>query len=89
MSKSTWERKVDVYKRWGWSENEIFGAFGQIPWCMTVSEDKIKAIMDFVVNILGCESSVIAKSPILISMGLEKRIIPRGCGSSFVVKRFD
>ena len=27
MSKSTWERKVNVYKKWGWFEDEISLAF--------------------------------------------------------------
>ena len=41
MNKSTWERKVNAYKRWGLSEEEILVAFGKSPQCITVSEDKI------------------------------------------------
>ena len=77
MGKSTWERKSDVYKRWGWSEEEIRLAFIKLPRCMTHSEDKIMATMDFFVNKMGRESSLIARRPLLISLSLEKRIIPR------------
>lgn len=41
MSKSTWECKVDLYKRWGWSEDEILLAFKKNPTCMMLSEKKI------------------------------------------------
>ncbi|GFZ21827.1 hypothetical protein Acr_29g0009890 [Actinidia rufa] len=35
MTKSTWEKKVDVYKKWGWTEEEILVAFKKKnPWCM-------------------------------------------------------
>ncbi|GMY27676.1 transcription termination factor mterf8, chloroplastic [Fagus crenata] len=78
MSKSTWEKKVDVYKKWGWSEDEILLAFGKYPWCMAVSEDKIMRIMDFYLNKMGMESSYINKCPQLVSLSLEKRLIPRG-----------
>ena len=77
MSKSTWERKIDAYKRWGWSEEDIWLAFTKSPWCMIYSEDKIMATMDFFVNKMGRESSLIANRPFLIGLSLEKRIIPR------------
>ena len=78
MSKSTWERKVDVYKKWGWSEDEISLAFGRHPWCMMASEDKIMRVMDFLVNKMGMKSSLLIERPGLVSLSLEKRLIPRG-----------
>ncbi|WJZ86937.1 hypothetical protein VitviT2T_006350 [Vitis vinifera] len=74
---SCWERKIDIYKKWGWSEEEIRLAFTKSPWCMIYSEDKIMAKMDFFVNKMGRESSLIAHRPFLIGLSLEKRIIPR------------
>ena len=59
------------------SEEEIRLAFIKLPRCMTHSEDKIMATMDFFVNKMGRESSSIARRPQLISPSLEKRIIPR------------
>ncbi|CAK8530929.1 unnamed protein product [Lathyrus sativus] len=80
--KSHWQNKIDVYKKWGWSQEDIVSAFLKHPWCMLASVDKIEAVMKFFVNHIGWESSVLAKHPILILMSLEKRLIPR----AFVLK---
>ncbi|XP_031274338.1 transcription termination factor MTERF2, chloroplastic-like [Pistacia vera] len=78
ISKSLWDKKIDVYKRWGWSEEEILTAFRKNPWCMTTSVDKIMGVMDHFVNKMGWEPSVILKQSNLLSLSLEKRIVPRG-----------
>ncbi|KAK5844134.1 hypothetical protein PVK06_000269 [Gossypium arboreum] len=77
MSKSTLEKKFDVYRRWGWSDQEIREAFQRYPSCVTASEDKIMAIMDFLVNKMGYHSNLVAKQPSIFSQSLEKRIVPR------------
>ncbi|KAG5560963.1 hypothetical protein RHGRI_004105 [Rhododendron griersonianum] len=77
VSKSTWEKKVEVYKKWGWTKDEILVAFKLYPDCMRASEDKINRVMDFAINQIGWESSVIARRPVLISLSFEKRILPR------------
>ncbi|KAM7269716.1 hypothetical protein ACFE04_025213 [Oxalis oulophora] len=82
MSKLTWERKLDVYKKWGLSEEDMSLAFVKYPWCMAVSEEKLTKAMDIFVNKLGLESSVISKCPTMIGYSLKKRIIPR----SFVIQ---
>ncbi|XP_058203066.1 transcription termination factor MTERF5, chloroplastic-like [Rhododendron vialii] len=40
MTKSTWNKKVEVYRKWGLTEDEIFVTFKRQPWFMTKSEDK-------------------------------------------------
>ncbi|GFZ15528.1 mitochondrial transcription termination factor family protein [Actinidia rufa] len=47
MKNSTWEKKVEVYKKWGWTEDEILVAFKKHPPCIMVSEGKIMWVMDF------------------------------------------
>lgn len=81
-SKSHWERKIYLYKKWGWSDEIIASAFLKYPWCMLASEEKIEAVMQFLVNHMGWESNVLAKHPMLLMMSLEKRVIPR----AFVLK---
>ncbi|KAK8507273.1 hypothetical protein V6N12_008614 [Hibiscus sabdariffa] len=78
MRKSTWERKFDVYKKCGWSEKEILEAFRRYPLALALSEDKIKAVMDFLVNVMGFQASSVAKYPSLLGLSMEKRIVPRG-----------
>ncbi|GJS38923.1 transcription termination factor like protein [Tanacetum coccineum] len=77
MSKSTWDKKVELYKKWGWCEDEIYMAFEKYPGCMMASMDKITKILDFVVNTMGWEKGYIIRWSIVICFSLEKRIIPR------------
>ncbi|XP_023753632.1 uncharacterized protein LOC111901997 [Lactuca sativa] len=77
MSKSTWEKKMETYKKWGWSEDQILLSFRTDPWCMMKSEEKIDKVMDYLVNKMGFETSLIAKNSVIISLSMEKRIIPR------------
>ncbi|KAE8650391.1 uncharacterized protein LOC101210242 [Cucumis sativus] len=78
MTKSTWDKKVEVYRKWGLSEEQICSAFRRHPWCMMGSEDKINGAMDFFVNKMGCKSSFAATRPILVSLSMKKRLLPRG-----------
>ncbi|RZC76656.1 hypothetical protein C5167_002861 [Papaver somniferum] len=64
LSKSNRESRVDVYRRLGWSDEEIHNAFMLHPQCMRPSEKKITSIIDYLVNQMGYSS-------------LEKRIMPR------------
>ncbi|XP_059649396.1 uncharacterized protein LOC132295235 isoform X2 [Cornus florida] len=77
MSKATLKRKMEVYEKWGWSEEETMLAFTKYPWCMTTSEEKIMAVLNFFVNTMGWNPSQIAHHPELLSLSLGKRIIPR------------
>ncbi|KAK6930136.1 Transcription termination factor, mitochondrial/chloroplastic [Dillenia turbinata] len=77
MNLSTWERKIEVFKKWGWSEEDVLVAFGKNPWCLMASEDKIMRVMNFLVNEIGFESSSIVKRPAVFTLSLEKRIVPR------------
>ncbi|XP_026436312.1 uncharacterized protein LOC113334179 isoform X1 [Papaver somniferum] len=76
-SKSTWEAKVNAYKRLGWSDEEFRIAFLKQPQCMRVSEKQITLVGDFLVNEMGYSPSVIAKRPRIFCSSLKNRIIPR------------
>ncbi|KAK8982558.1 hypothetical protein V6N11_046478 [Hibiscus sabdariffa] len=78
VRKSTWERKFDVYNKCGWSEKEILEAFRRFPLALALPEYKIKAVMDFLVNVMGFQASSIAKQPLLLGFSMEKRLVPRG-----------
>jgi len=77
MSKTLWEEKVEAYRGFGLSKDEIYSAFKRNPLFMAVSEKKIKKSMGFFVNKLKMKPSLISKSPVLLLHSLEKRIIPR------------
>lgn len=77
IGKATLEHKFEIYSRWGWSKDEALSAFKCHPHCMGLSEEKIKRVMDFLVNKMGWPSKVFARRPIILCLSLEKRIIPR------------
>ncbi|KAJ4844974.1 hypothetical protein Tsubulata_011707 [Turnera subulata] len=77
QSKSIWRKKINVYKRWGWTEEEIFEIFKKSPRCMACSAKNISATMKFFVKKLGWGPSVIRGCTPVLGMSLEKRIIPR------------
>ncbi|KAL4571617.1 hypothetical protein LXL04_018380 [Taraxacum kok-saghyz] len=77
MSKSTWEKKMETYEKWGWSKDQILEAFRTYPWCMKTSEKKINKMLDFYVNKMGFETSIVLKNVMILAYSVEKRIIPR------------
>ncbi|XP_026413803.1 uncharacterized protein LOC113309579 [Papaver somniferum] len=77
MNKSTWETKLNAYRKWGWSEDQIQNAFMLHRQCMRNSEKKISTTMDYLVNQIGYSSLLIARRPVILNYSLEKRIIPR------------
>ncbi|KAK2646013.1 hypothetical protein Ddye_021208 [Dipteronia dyeriana] len=87
LSRPVWESKVNLYKRWGWSEEEFLEAFRKYPRTMEASEGKIMAAMDFFVNKMGLESSFIAKHPVFIALSLQKRLIPRAAVFQFLLTK--
>ncbi|XP_028753392.1 uncharacterized protein LOC114712982, partial [Neltuma alba] len=69
LNKSSLAKRADVYKKWGWSDHDTLVA---------AAEDKIDAIMEFLVHKLGCESSTTSKYPTVFTLSLKRRIVPRG-----------
>ncbi|XP_077247616.1 transcription termination factor MTERF15, mitochondrial-like [Tasmannia lanceolata] len=77
MSKSTWERKLEVYRSFGWTNDAILSAFKKQPGHMITSEKKVKRVMDFFVNKMDRKPSFLSKHPNFLLLSLEKRIRPR------------
>ncbi|KAM7257247.1 hypothetical protein ACFE04_012988 [Oxalis oulophora] len=77
ISSSTWEKKFVKYERWGWSKEDFLTAFQKHPQFMMVSESKSDAVMNFMINEIGCEPSFIAQHPMFLSFSLQRRTIPR------------
>ncbi|GFQ03344.1 hypothetical protein PHJA_002478200 [Phtheirospermum japonicum] len=87
MNKSSLQHKMEVYRRCGWSESDINAAFLKLPLCMSLSEKKITATMDFLVNTLGCKPGAIAQCPVLLNFSLEKRIKPRCLVAGILIEK--
>jgi mTERF domain-containing protein len=72
MSKTLWEQKVEAYKSFGLSKDEIYSAFKRQPLFMAVSEKKIKKLMAFFVNKLKMKPLLISKNPNLLLLAWRK-----------------
>ncbi|QHO50882.1 Cullin [Arachis hypogaea] len=77
VTKSRWDAKVHVLKKWGWSEQDFSEAYRRHPQFMLRSEDKLNAVMSFWISNLGWDSSAFRIRPVLFGYSLEKRLIPR------------
>lgn len=74
---STWKKKLGVYKSLGWSQKEVMSAFAKQPFCMLLSEKKIRKAVDFYVKELKWGPSFLSAHPVLLNLSLEKRVMPR------------
>ncbi|CAJ1963435.1 unnamed protein product [Sphenostylis stenocarpa] len=72
-----WMKKVDAFKKWGWSDEAVLEAFRRHPHCMLASIDKINIVMNFWVNQLGWNALDIAQVPKILGSSMEKTIIRR------------
>ncbi|XP_026444704.1 uncharacterized protein LOC113345056 [Papaver somniferum] len=77
MAKSTWEAKLNAYRKWAWSEEEILFAFRMYPTCIAYSTKKISLTMDYLINHMDYSAKFMARYPTFLGFSLEKRIIPR------------
>ncbi|KAK9199916.1 hypothetical protein WN944_015110 [Citrus x changshan-huyou] len=77
IGQSTLECKLDVLRRWGWSDEDIKLAFRKCPIYMTASKTKLVSVFNFLVNKMGLQPSAIAHVPSAFMYSLERRIIPR------------
>ena len=77
LTEFTFEHKMEVYRRWGLTDDEIMLMFRVDPICMRHSEKKISSVMDFLVNKMGWEPVAIARYPSVFARSLEQKVIPR------------
>ncbi|GAU45616.1 hypothetical protein TSUD_301940 [Trifolium subterraneum] len=87
INKTLWKEKVDAFKKWGWSDEDVIEAFRRQPHCMLVSIDKINLVMSYWVDQLGWDVLALVKGSSVFSNSLEKRIIPRASVVQFLLKK--
>ncbi|KAK4343651.1 hypothetical protein RND71_036745 [Anisodus tanguticus] len=77
LDDSKLERKLDIFRSFGWSDSDICLMVRKHPYCLTSSEDKIRITLKYFMNELGYEPSYLASHAPLLKYSLEKRVIPR------------
>ncbi|XP_061341132.1 uncharacterized protein LOC133287521 [Gastrolobium bilobum] len=87
VSKARWDEKVDILKKWGWSDEIVLQAFRKQPNLMLVSGDKINLVMSFWVNQLGWDALDLARGPDIFGYSFEKRMVPRASVLQFLLRK--
>uniref|UniRef100_A0A7N0UYK3 Uncharacterized protein n=1 Tax=Kalanchoe fedtschenkoi TaxID=63787 RepID=A0A7N0UYK3_KALFE len=77
VNEKTWDRKVEIFNKWGWTDAEVLSAFKKQPRCMLQSDNKVEGIMDYLVNNMELRPSFAAQNPNVLMCSLKQRIIPR------------
>lgn len=77
INDETWEAKFEIYRSFGFSDDEIVSMFKKLPAIVAYSEKRIGEVMEFFVKKLGCSPSRLVVVPYVIGFSLEKRTIPR------------
>ncbi|XP_062008696.1 transcription termination factor MTERF2, chloroplastic-like [Rosa rugosa] len=77
MDASKWEQRMEFYRKWGLTEDDVLLAFRKSPLFMSFSEKIISSKMNFYVKTMGWQPSDVAGCPDVLTYSLEKRIIPR------------
>ena len=77
MKESNWNRKMEVLKSFGWSEEDIWSVFKSNPLCFGCSEEKMKSAMDFYVNTMEMDVETIIPYLRFLTYAVDKRLRPR------------
>ncbi|KAB2613018.1 hypothetical protein D8674_035334 [Pyrus ussuriensis x Pyrus communis] len=77
VNESEWVQKMELYRKWGWTEDDFLLAFRKNPQIMELAEKNFSSKMDFLVNKMGWHPADVAGSSVALNYSLEKYIIRR------------
>lgn len=77
LAKVKLDRKRQHLSSLGFSEQQILSIARQMPMILTLSEEKLKRNVDFLLNTARLQLADIVKYPNLLANSLERRLIPR------------
>ncbi|XP_044510587.1 uncharacterized protein LOC123229076 [Mangifera indica] len=77
MNRELWDRKLNLFKRLGYSDDHILSIFRSTPQVFSVSEKKIEEITKLLLQRGNVGISLIANNPVLLLCSVEHRLKPR------------
>ncbi|CAD5172764.1 transcription termination factor MTERF4, chloroplastic [Musa acuminata AAA Group] len=77
VSEKKFKAHLEFFKGFGWSEDDFLAAFRKAPALSTCSLKSLQRKMEFLVNETRCAPYYLAHRPVILTMSLEKRLIPR------------
>ncbi|XP_038690174.1 transcription termination factor MTERF2, chloroplastic-like isoform X2 [Tripterygium wilfordii] len=77
MSETTWQKKFEVLKSLGWSEEQIVSAFQREPALLSCSEEKLRRATDFYLNTMKLDLDILIGYPKFLMFAIDQRLLPR------------
>lgn len=77
LSDAAWESRCEMYRSYGFSDDDILNMFKKHPTIMSYSQKRIRELLDFFIFKLGWSPSRLSTSPNVLQYSLPNRIIPR------------
>ncbi|KAJ8530881.1 hypothetical protein K7X08_023762 [Anisodus acutangulus] len=77
QKKSRCEKKIGIFKSFGWSDDDVLTMFRKLPYCIALSEVKIQKGLNFFMKECGLEPAYLASRPSILVFSMEKRVLPR------------
>ncbi|CAH9146576.1 unnamed protein product [Cuscuta epithymum] len=77
ISSETFKRKLGLFKSYGFSEEECMRMFSRSPALLRTSERKIRFGVDFFLNTIELERSLLIARPSVLMLSMEERVVPR------------
>ncbi|KAL5753726.1 hypothetical protein ACOSP7_021946 [Xanthoceras sorbifolium] len=77
LSKETFERKLELFRTFGFTKQETMEIFQKHPMLFGKSEEQLKLRLDFFLTKIELRKESLIRGPRCLSHSLEKRVIPR------------
>lgn len=76
-SEAAIDKKFNIFRSFGWSEENIRMMFRTTPYVVGFSEARLQKVLDFFMIEIGCRIDYLARHPVLFNLSLDKRVKPR------------
>ncbi|KAJ4842259.1 hypothetical protein Tsubulata_025311 [Turnera subulata] len=77
VSESSWNKKIELFKSFGWSEEEIWFVCRRYPYIISVSQERMTNNLNFCMDTIKLERQDLITYPPLLIYSMEGRIRPR------------
>lgn len=75
--KSTIEMKFSLLRSFGWTDEDAYVMFRNLPSILGMSEDNMRETLNFFMNEIGYTADYLASHPMLFCFSVDKRVKPR------------
>ncbi|KAK9230572.1 hypothetical protein WN944_023544 [Citrus x changshan-huyou] len=77
FSEETVDRKLDLFRSYGFSKEEFMEMFRRAPGIIRSSEGSLKSRLEFFLKEIKFKKSVLVHNPVCLTLSVENRVIPR------------